>query len=190
VNRRLRRGRLAVAVAATAAVLSVSACGNGFDAITNIEYEPADGISLDTETVDVRNLTIVSDPGVDPWISATLINTGSEADVLIGAQAGATTGQLDSGEGVEVGPSGTVVLGAASPRISFPAAVIEPGTWVPVTLVFAEGGEVSGDTLVRTTVLVPPTSAPHGEGEGESHSEGETAAEGETVAEGESHSEG
>lgn len=165
----LRRGRLAVAVAATAAVLSVSACANGFDAATNIEYVPADGVSFDTDTVDVRNLTVVTDPGMEPWLSATLVNAGDEADTLVGAQVGATPGELTTGSSLEVAPNATVVLGSeGGPAITFPGSDAAAGTWVPVTLVFAKSGEVSGDTLVRTTVLVTPTTAPHGGGGGES----------------------
>lgn len=72
--------RLSLVVAALAATAGLSACQVASPITTDQPYDPADGVSLDTEEVSVRDLLVVSEgnggPGV---ILGYVVNTSEEA---------------------------------------------------------------------------------------------------------------
>ena len=62
-----------------AAGLALAGCSVNSPTTTNIEYAPADGVELDGEVVDVRDLLVVSQgDGAPAVISGSVINTSAE----------------------------------------------------------------------------------------------------------------
>lgn len=160
----LRRGVVAT-VAALAAVSLLAGCGedkenSNFGPVQNVEYNPVNGISLDSTIVKVRDLYVLADEGVlPPRLRVSLINTTNVDDQLVGATIGrpAVTGSLLRGtNGVLPVNSGTSVyvgsVAAAGPQVTFPGFKAKAGTWVPVTLLFAKGRAVAGSVLVQSAV--------------------------------------
>jgi len=87
----------------------------------------------------------------------TLVNTTNAPDALVGATVGqpAVTGRLIGGSlgSVPVPRSTTVLVGSdLGPQITFPGLAAKPGTYIPVTLLFATGRAVSGSMLIQDAV--------------------------------------
>ena len=67
------------ALVAAAAGLALAGCSVNSPTTTNVEYAPADGVELDGEVVDVRDLLVVSQgDGAPAVISGSVINTSAE----------------------------------------------------------------------------------------------------------------
>ena len=159
----LRRGA-AAALAAVAVLASVSACGVGgetqadsdYAPVSNVEYNPANGISLDSTLVLMRNVYVLAAEGVlPPRLRMTMVNTTSTDDALVGATVGvpAVGGRLIGGVAgsVPVPANTTVLVGSnGGPEVTFRGATAAAGTWVPVTLLFRNGRAVAGSVLVQS----------------------------------------
>jgi hypothetical protein len=103
------KARLA-ASAALAIVLALGASGCAmltYQATTE-KYDPSDGVSADVGDLDLRNILVVSEDGVDGTLVMTIVNTG-EDDATLGVQFG--EGGSDVTE-IEVEAGQTLVLGS------------------------------------------------------------------------------
>ena len=74
---------------------------------TTEHYDASDGVSVDVGDLDLRNILIVSEDGVDGNLVMTVVNPG-ESDAALGVQFGAGGDVVE----VEVGAGQTLVLGS------------------------------------------------------------------------------
>ena len=103
------KARLAASAAlAISLALGVSGCSMLTYQATTEKYDPSDGVSADVGALDLRNILIVSDDGVDGNLVMTVINTGDE-DATLGVQAGTGDGEVTE---IEVEAGETLVLGS------------------------------------------------------------------------------
>lgn len=132
-----RPRRLAAAGLAAAAALTLSACQISSPVTTDMNYDPADGVSVDVGDVVVRDLLVVSEGNGAPGIvSGLVVNQSREvAEVTLAVNSGGQMvalqpslevqpgqsarldgeGQGDSGQAVQVGavdagPGGTLAI--------------------------------------------------------------------------------
>ena len=75
---------------------------------TTEHYDASDGVSVDVGDLDLRNILIVSEDGVDGNLVMTVVNRG-ESDATLGVQFGAGGGEVIE---VEVEAGQTLVLGS------------------------------------------------------------------------------
>jgi hypothetical protein len=148
------RLRLPLAAAA-GALLFLSSCSAGQNAETSQDYNPSDGRNInipadagfDDDYLAVRNALIVSDGG-PASITVTLINNGTEADLLTEAKIGDQTAVFVGGP-VELAPGEPVSIGGGSERIALvEAGGVEPGDWTELTLSFSRAGSTTIEVLV------------------------------------------
>ena len=154
--------RLRLPVAAAAALIVLSGCAAGQDAETSQDYDPADGrnvnvpadATFDDDYVAVRNALVVSDGGAAS-ITVTLVNNGSDADVLTEAKIGEQTASFVGGP-VEIAPG----EGRDRRRVGAIALVQEgdvaPGDFAELTLVFTRAGTTTIDVVVRDEYVPDP----------------------------------
>lgn len=103
------KARLAASAAlAIGLALGASGCSMLTYQATTEKYNPSDGVSADVGDLDLRNILIVSDEGVDGNLVMTVINT-SEEDATLGVQVGTGDGEVIE---IEVGAGETLVLGS------------------------------------------------------------------------------
>ncbi|MGB3256370.1 MAG: hypothetical protein WBG89_00430 [Ornithinimicrobium sp.] len=99
----IRRFGLAVATLATA--FGVSSCQVASPITTDMQYDPADGVSVETEDMDVLDLVIISEgegaPGV---VSGYVVNTSDEP-LTVNVALEAEGERADLAPAVEVNPS-------------------------------------------------------------------------------------
>lgn len=147
--------RLRLPVAAAAALFVLSGCAAGQNAETSQDYDPADGrnvnvpadATFDDDYIAVRGALVVSDGGAAS-ITVSLVNNGSEADVLTEARIGDQTATFVGGP-VEIAPGAKVAIGGGSERIALvEAGGVAPGDFTELTLVFAQAGTTTIDVIV------------------------------------------
>ncbi len=97
--------RLAMAAASVTAALGLSACQVASPITTDLPYDPAEGVSVETDDVEVLDLLVISEgngaPGV---ISGYVVNTSSEpVTVSVALEADGDRTQLSPD--IEVSPS-------------------------------------------------------------------------------------
>ncbi|HET8780762.1 MAG TPA: hypothetical protein VFM66_11860 [Agromyces sp.] len=103
------KARLAASAAlAIGLALGASGCSMLTYQATTEEYDASDGVSADVGDLDLRNILIVSDDGVDGNLVMTVINT-SEEDATLGVQVGTGGGEVTE---IEVAGGETLVLGS------------------------------------------------------------------------------
>lgn len=140
--KRPRPRALAVLTAAGAlvATAAVSGCSYLSPASTELEYNPADGVSATVGDVIGRNLVVVGGKGTEGLVSGALINEGNSASTVTITSANQpqpVTVNVPPGQLVTLGGAGsgaTVVVG----NLTRPA-----GTLMPITLTSPTGGDVS-----------------------------------------------
>lgn len=135
-------------IAALALLLLVPVLGAcGFNAQTDQDYQPADGVHNRTGSVDVLNALVVSGEKGSGTLVATLVNKDqSKDDALVGVTGPDITG-VD--KRIEVPAAGMVNL-AEKGEIALRGSRIQPGNFISLRLVFDSGQ--------RTTVKVPVMS--------------------------------
>jgi copper(I)-binding protein len=147
-------------VAAAALVLLVpmlAACG--FNAQTDLVYQPAAGANNRDGVVDVLNAVVVSDTEGEGTFAGTLVNKGTDPDTLVSVSD--ATGTVD----VDVPPGQAVNL-ATEGQVRLEAANLRAGGFVPLTLQFASGQTTEIDVPVLAhrgdyaDVPVGPTATP------------------------------
>lgn len=107
---------------------------------TTEAYTPGDGIAADIGDLDLRNVLIVSDDGVDGNLIMTVVNTGEE-DASLGLQFGDSDSETLVVE-VEAGES--LVLGGDDEEpLLLEGIDTQPGSFLPVYFQYgdAEGAE-------------------------------------------------
>lgn len=152
---RLTRRPRAAALVALLAALALSGCQAGQSAETSQDYDPADGRNInipedaafDDDYIAVRNALVVSF-GETASLTLTLVNNGSEGDVLEQAVVGETPVDI-AGSPIELAPEQRVRMGLGSDvTTTIEGADLAPGDWTTLTLSFASAGSTSLDVLV------------------------------------------
>lgn len=148
---RTRRSALLLTAAAVGAV-ALSGCSTTNPTTTLLRYAPADGVELDGETVDVRDLFVVSNgngaPGV---VSGSVVNSGAEPATLTVTVAG-----QEVGSEVTVEPNQAIRLdgvgsdGAQGERLVVDAIDTPAGQNVEVRI------QTGGETLTADAPVLLP----------------------------------
>jgi hypothetical protein len=103
------KARLAASAAlALGLALGASGCSMLTYQATTEHYDASDGVSANVGDLDLRNVLVVSEDGVDGNLVMTVVNTG-EDDVTLGVQFGEGGGEVVD---VEVEAGQTLVLGS------------------------------------------------------------------------------
>ncbi len=144
-----RPRRLAAAGLALAAALTLSACQISSPVTTDMNYDPADGVSVDAGDVAVRDLLVVSEgDGAAGVVSGLVVNNATEpADVTLAVN---TEGQMVAlSPTVSVAPGQSVRLDGASPEgsgtpVELPAVEASPGGIVTIVVQTSLGDADSG----------------------------------------------
>ena len=150
-RRRGSRALLAAAAAASGVVL-LAACGSGFGAQAEQSYQPGDGVDVTSGSIRVLNAIVVAPlEGGDGIVSMTVMNTGSTADQLTSVTA--KQGQVETATPAQIAPHQAYAFSAdSSPVWTIRNLTAKPGSYVDLTLNFAQAGIVP-----VTTVVVPAT---------------------------------
>ncbi|PWC04943.1 hypothetical protein [Agromyces badenianii] len=102
------KARIAASAAlALGIALGASGCSMLTYQATTEHYDASDGVSVDVGELDLRNILIVSDDGVDGTLVMTVVNNGTE-DVDLGVQFGVGGGETVD---IEVEAGSEVVFG-------------------------------------------------------------------------------
>ena len=137
-------------IATAAAVLGMSALSLGltscgFDAPTDMVYDPAAGVSDQEGTVDALNAAVVSAADGSGTLVVSFANNDQEDDdSLVGV----------SGEGVQVGLGGDTGIPAGGlltrddAELSVTGEAVEPGGFVTLTFTFDRAQSVTMDVPV------------------------------------------
>ena len=137
-------------IATAAAVLGMSALSLGltscgFDAPTDMVYDPAAGVSDQEGTVDALNAAVVSAADGSGTLVVSFANNDQEDDdSLVGV----------SGEGVQVGLGGDTAIPAGGlltrddAELSVTGEAVEPGEFVTLTFTFDRAQSVTMDVPV------------------------------------------
>jgi hypothetical protein len=103
------KARLAASAAlALGLAVSASGCSMLTYQATTEHYDASDGVSANVGDLDLRNVLVVSEDGVDGNLVMTVVNTGDE-DATLGVQFGEGGGEVVE---VEVEAGQTLVLGS------------------------------------------------------------------------------
>jgi hypothetical protein len=160
-----RRRRTTIALVA-ACMPALAACGSGFDAQTNQVYQPADGVSDRSGTVNVIDALVVSDGSGSGTVVASLVNTGTQDDVLTEVLASTSSGAplesadlgrgigLPAGQAVQLANRGMVTV-TASDAAGGEAEPLAPSSYVTLQFVFEQAPGV------ELTVLVVSNQSDH-----------------------------
>lgn len=163
VNRR----RLSFAAAAVVGLFTLSACGTGFSAQTNQQYQAGIGADLRSGPIQVLGAVLVADEDGSAVVSATVLNTTDAPQKLVGLTATGPDGSeipvLSTRQLTTVQPGEALRLGAEGNPV-FKLSEIDAGRYFALTLVFDDAGEVAVDvpSVVRDAVysdVVGPESA-------------------------------
>jgi hypothetical protein len=142
-------------VLALAALVVLSGCAAGHNAVTLKPYTPTDGNQANSGAIKVRNLVVVANADGTGSLIATIVNSGvEEADTLQGITVNGRPATI-AADSAEVRYGSPLIFGGESANAS--AAVdltdIKPGQLVDVQLIFAVAGLVEMNTLVREPTL-------------------------------------
>ncbi len=144
-----RRRRLASAGFALAAALTLSACQMTSPVTTDMNYDPADGVSVDAGDVAVRDLLVVSEGNGGPGTVSGLVvnNTSEPAEVTLSVS---TEGQpvtlqptLNIAPGQAVRLDGEGPLGSEN-AVHVPSVETYPGGTVQIVVQTSLGEADSG----------------------------------------------
>ena len=141
----VRRSIATAAAALGMSALSLGLTSCGFNAPTDMVYDPAAGVSDQEGTVDVLNAAVVSATDGGGTLVVSFANNDQENDdALVGV----------SGEGVEVGLGGDTAIPAGGmltrddTELSVTGEQVEPGGWVPLTFTFDRAQSVTMEVPV------------------------------------------
>lgn len=146
-----RPRRAALVGALAVGTLALSACAVNSPQTTQLRYAPADGIEMDGEALDARDVFVVSQgngaPGV---VSGALYNSGAEPLTVTVTVAGQPAGEVTVEPGTTVRLDGVAADGTPGERTVVDAIETPAGEGVEVLM---QGG---GETLSgRVPVLLP-----------------------------------
>ena len=148
---RTRRSATLLTAAAVGAV-ALAGCSTTNPTTTLLPYAPADGVELDGETIDVRDLLVVSQGGGAPGVvSGSVINSGDEPATLTVAVAGQQVGtevSVDPGQAVRL--DGVQADGSEGERVVVEAVEPTAGQLVEVRI------QGAGDTLTANAPILLP----------------------------------
>ena len=144
------RARTRASLLLLAPVLALGACGVNSPQTTLLRYAPADGVEMDGESLDARDVLVISQgdgaPGV---LSGSLVNSGSEPLTVTVTVAGQPAGEVTVDPGTSVrldgGPEGGEGQRTIVEVVETPA-----GQGVEVRL------QADGETLVGTAPVLLP----------------------------------
>lgn len=147
--------RLGIGTATLVTALGLSACQVSSPAATTFVYDPADGVSLETDTLQVRDLLVVSAEAGGPGVvSGYIVNTGSE-EVTVDVQLETEDARTPLTPSLELGPRGTGRLdgnvGTTGEALTIPETPVMPGQMVDVRVTTSTGDVAS----TRIPVLLP-----------------------------------
>lgn len=102
-------------------------------------YDPSDGVSADVGDLDLRNVLVVSEDGIDGNLVLTVVNTGDD-DAELGVQVGGGGGETRI---IEVEAGATVSLGGEEEPLLLEDIDTQPGGLLPIYFQYgsAEGIE-------------------------------------------------
>ncbi|WP_022889888.1 hypothetical protein [Agromyces italicus] len=139
------KARLAASAAlALGVALGASGCSMLTYQATTEHYDASDGVSANVGELDLRNILVVSDDGVDGTLVLTIVNTGADdVDLDVQVDGGDTvTIPVDAGETVAFGVDAAEGIDAVEP-IVLEGIGVEPGSLLPIYFQYgsAEGVE-------------------------------------------------
>lgn len=144
-----RPRQLAAAGLALVAALSLSACQISSPVTTDMNYDPADGVSVDAGDVAVRDLLVVSEGnGAAGVVSGLVVNNATEpTEVTLAVNTGGQMTPLTPT--VSVAPGQAVRLDGAGPDgsgtpVQVSAVEAGPGGTVPIVVQTSLGEADSG----------------------------------------------
>ncbi|ANS80005.1 putative lipoprotein [Serinicoccus hydrothermalis] len=148
-----RPARRAGALLAAGAALVLAGCSVNSPAATTLRYAPADGVELDGDTVDVRDLLVVSHgEGAPAVVSGSVINSSSEpVTVLVSVSGTEVTPTVSVGAHSTVRLDGVDADGSDGEPLILPELESPAGQTVEVRV------EVEGQETLSTLapVLLP-----------------------------------
>ena len=153
------RGRLAGVTTAVLAATALSACQVTSPITTDLDYDPADGVSVDVGEVKIRDLLVVSEAdGAAGVVSGLVINDGTDS-VTVTLQL---AGQAPLEPAVEVPAGGSVRLDGRDPLgeersepVVIPSVAEPAGAYLDLR-VTTSAGEVTS-----TNAPVQPPDGPY-----------------------------
>ena len=158
--------RLVVLAATTAAALTLSGCGLGFDAGTNVKVIPGNGASVNLDNLQIRGAAIVIDKAnpTNATFIGTVINKGAADFSVVGLSG---TGITQSGTvNVPVAQGSIVQFGYESDHTIAFTGKFTPGTWVDAQLLLNGAKPVNVKLMVNNNdgvysdVVVPTGASP------------------------------
>lgn len=149
-----RPRRAAVLVASALSALALTGCSLNSPATTLLEYAPADGVGIDGEGLDVRDLLVVSHGnGAPAVVSGSLINQTSEPmTVSVTANGEALTQEITVDPNGRARLDGVAADGTEGERLVLPALDTPAG----------ESVEIRISTGTETLSANAPVLLPHG----------------------------
>lgn len=143
--------RLAPAVAA---LVVLSGCAAGPNAVTLKQYTPTDGNQVTSGSLKIRNLLIVAQQDGSASLIGTVINTSDVTDTLMGITVNGQPVEI-SAESLEIPRSTPLVFGGESATAAgvLPLSGIKAGQFADVQLTFAKAGLLETSALVRAANL-------------------------------------
>lgn len=146
-------GRTAAAALALAAAPALAACQLASPLTTDLDYEPADGVSVYVDDVVVRDLIVLGDAaGSEGTVTGLVANKGSEP-VSVTLQLG--EGPTDLAPTLEIGPGQAVRLdgqttGEPGEPMTIPQVPGEPGSYTTLRVVVDGGSAESASVPILT----------------------------------------
>ena len=145
--------RTGIALLTLTLVLSLTACGTGFNAETRNITQVTDGVEgaiiNNQSEIKVRNLLIVETAEKAGVIVGTIINTSDTDDELLGMAVNTQVATV-SGKRIVSNNSPIIFEGvSANAKAVVPLLDVVAGQNVSVTLFFARGGELTLTAIVR-----------------------------------------
>ena len=148
---RPRRSAVLLTAAAVGAV-ALSGCSTTNPTTTLLRYAPSDGVEMDGESIDVRNLLVVSQgdgaPGV---VSGSVVNSGTESATLtvtVDGQEATPEVTVEPGQAVRL--DGAQADGSEGERLTVDGVDVPAGRVVEVRV---QGG---GETLAADAPVLLP----------------------------------
>ncbi|WBQ04556.1 hypothetical protein [Kribbella sp. CA-293567] len=177
--------RTALAGATVALSVVVAGCGAGFDAQTNMPYQPAEGTNADSGAVAVRNLLVLASADGEGQLQGTFVNNEQGDDSLVCIAATDAKPPADAASAASPCPVQTAATapftftnfkaldlkagGAVNlpPATGLPVTVTggKPGQMLKVTLTFEKAGPIAVSIPVLTKDHYSPSPAPEADGE-------------------------
>lgn len=146
-----RPRRVALAGALAAGTLALGGCAVNSPQTTLVRYAPADGIEMDGEALDARDVLVVSNgdgaPGV---VSGALVNSGTEPLTVTVTVAGQPAGEVTVEPGTSARLDGVGADGSEGQRTVVETVETPAGQGVEVRL------QAAGETLTGTAPVLLP----------------------------------